>query len=52
MRYNKPEIVALAPAIGAIQGACSSKGQHVTDSNPPATCGTQKTDGSAYEADE
>jgi hypothetical protein len=51
MKYQKPTIVALAPAISAIQGACSSKGHTVTDTNPPSQC-TGLTNGSAYEADE
>jgi hypothetical protein len=48
MKYEKPEIVAVAQAIHAIQGSCS-KTQNQSDCESARTL---HTDGSAYEADE
>jgi hypothetical protein len=45
MKYEKPEVAVLAPALESIQGC--DKEKHNADS-----CGTGKGTPSAYEADE
>jgi hypothetical protein len=50
MKYKKPEISVLGSAMSAIQGTCYKFGI-VTDAHPKA-CGTQLSNGAAYEADE
>jgi hypothetical protein len=44
MRYEKPEVVLLAPALSSIQGTCGSKKTSTHDGCESTT--------SAYEADE
>ncbi len=49
MIYKKPSIAALAPAVKAVQGTCSPKGNRGADN---AGCSTNHTAPAAYEADE
>ena len=47
MKYNKPEVVAMAEAVRGIQGQ-TQKSQFVADNNPSPLISTP----TAYEADE
>ncbi len=49
MKYEKPEVAVLAPAIGAIQSGNCRKPQSFADHS--GGCGSQNSSG-AYEADE
>lgn len=49
MKYEKPEVALLGPAIGAIESQSCSKPHSVTDHS--SGCGSQNSSG-AYEADE
>ena len=47
MKYEKPEVTVMAPAIIAIQGACAK-----THGPNDSGCGTPRPTPTAYEADE
>lgn len=49
MRYTKPEVVRIGPAIHSVQSCSARKSAHVAEGAP---CNTSKGTSAAYEADE
>jgi hypothetical protein len=49
MRYMKPEVVLIGPAIDCVQSCSARKSSNVAEGAP---CNTSKGTSAAYEADE